>query len=713
MSSSGKPSSSASGAPPTKKARTLLSYFKPKSGTTFDMNDLDTQIISVERANNVLTTVNQTILVQARNESKEEKKTYCLTGRKDRIPIIKWQIDLKASAEKAKAHFHLDNGVSSIRRWRQEFEQILSGIRSRHPNIDRSQQWDLAVSAYIKEVKKGRPTILTEKDQNALITMMKRVRNSDGKITPLIVIALGYGIMRTSESDYEGIELSVGWARALLKSLNWTKRKVTTDRKLDLEELSSAVNEAKDLDNFMGKYHPALVMEMDETLSPWCPLDDSTYAPKGEKRIAIQGYNDKRGNTATITITRSGKLLPFQLIWSGKTSRSFPKCKWPDGFVNCFSGPSSKGNKKGTKWQNAKTIGEYLNGIVIPYVQKTRKDEAIILESDNYEQKLGALLVMDHHWSHLLPDVEQTLQSFAIVVRFIPKKATDLFSVLDVAINRPYKAHLRNQYSEMITQDIQKQMKDGISPENVKVDLRASRVKPKCGSWIISAYMNLQKDAETIISNGFKKVTKNIEAALIKVNKKDEVLAAKSPTRDEIKAEFAKNPERIWLVKDIGKCRIEKFEGSVHCYDLLDNQVCIVMTEILKSSVPLPFPNEHIESFDKAMGTFIMVEDSWLSLEVDAANTEGDECDDEDDGEYDEEPLENDVLTMLENHAVKYCICQQSEQDLHKPSSPMLECDYCGEAFHWICVRPSPDAQMPKEEDEWFCPTCVEILEKN
>ncbi len=36
----------------------------------------------------------------------------------------------------------------------------------------------------MKEVKQGRPTILTVKDQSALIAMLKNARDSDGKISP-------------------------------------------------------------------------------------------------------------------------------------------------------------------------------------------------------------------------------------------------------------------------------------------------------------------------------------------------------------------------------------------------------------------------------------------------------------------------------------------------------------------------------------------------
>ncbi|KAL0225006.1 hypothetical protein RCL1_002918 [Eukaryota sp. TZLM3-RCL] len=122
----------------------------------------------------------------------------------------------------------------------------------------------------------------------------------------------------------------------------------------------------------MKDYHPNMVIEMDETLAPWAPEVDHTYAPVGTKCVAIDGNGDRCGCTVTLTVTKSGKLLPPQIIWSGLTTRSVPSIQWPEDFVNCFSGPSSKENKNGTKWQNRKTVSVYLLGVVQPYLQEQR-----------------------------------------------------------------------------------------------------------------------------------------------------------------------------------------------------------------------------------------------------------------------------------------------------------------------------------------------------
>ncbi len=222
---------------------------------------------------------------------------------------------------------------------------------------------------------------------------------------------------------------------------------------------------------------------------------------------------------------------------------------------------------------------------------------------------------------------------------------------------------------------------------------------------IISAYKSLQKDAESMISKGFQKVSKNIESALLKVNQNEQlpsslpkhqneqsIISSKraSYSREEIQAQFQRNPDLIWLVKDIGKCVIEKFVGSVHCVELLEDQVCVRMTEIFKSA-PLPFPNEHLTSFDHSKGTYIILKDDWLSLEMEEAAIPAEKKEKEDiivldsdmedvyslddeDGS-DSDSSEKELAQMFErNVELKYCICQTAEPE-EIPSSAMVACD--------------------------------------
>ena len=57
-----------------------------------------------------------------------------------------------------------------------------------------------------------------------------------------------------------------------------------------------------------------------------------TFNPKGAKTVPIKGIDDKRQITATFTVCMTGKFLPIQLIYEGKTPRCLPRFDFPADF---------------------------------------------------------------------------------------------------------------------------------------------------------------------------------------------------------------------------------------------------------------------------------------------------------------------------------------------------------------------------------------------
>ena len=76
--------------------------------------------------------------------------------------------------------------------------------------------------------------------------------------------------------------------------------------------------------------------------------------------------------------TRTGKILPFQIIYGGKTDQSFPKVTFPAKF-------STSVNEK--HYSNTVEVIKHLQEIVIPYANEERKK---IGDADQY-----ALLIWD------------------------------------------------------------------------------------------------------------------------------------------------------------------------------------------------------------------------------------------------------------------------------------------------------------------------------
>ena len=97
-------------------------------------------------------------------------------------------------------------------------------------------------------------------------------------------------------------------------------------------------------------------------------------AEKSSKHVNRKGSTDKRGITVTLAETLSGQILPFQLIYTGKASRSLPNVEFPAGF-------SLRYNEK--HWSNKAETMARLKKIIYPYITKV-KEELGLPESRNW-----------------------------------------------------------------------------------------------------------------------------------------------------------------------------------------------------------------------------------------------------------------------------------------------------------------------------------------
>ena len=354
--------------------------------------------------------------------------------------------------------------------------------------------------------------------------MLIHLRTSGAKVNPAIVIGTATGILikagRASELIQNGgaLDLSFAWARKILTyHLGWTKRSATTDRKLTEEEKREAAKHHANLEGKMKNYHPALIFEFDETLAPYCPMDKNTYAPEGARTVQMHGKNDKRGETLTIVITRYGEVLPFAPIWTGLTERTIPKGPTPVGWINSFAGMTGKsilGNgkekKKTNKWQNRKTMKELLKGLVKPYLDFLRNDVTFVAEAQQYPCKLRGLWIGDHHWSHEDPSVLEICQSLELDMDWVSEGATDLFSALDVGVNKPVKEVIKSCFVEYCAKNVVQQLEAGQNPLQITIDTRLSVFKPLALQWMVNAYTHLCQQPH-IISNAWKQVCNNIQ----------------------------------------------------------------------------------------------------------------------------------------------------------------------------------------------------------
>lgn len=119
-------------------------------------------------------------------------------------------------------------------------------------------------------------------------------------------------------------------------------------------------------------------------------------AKRGEKSVPIKGLTDKRNITLTFVVSLSGEMLPFQIIYGGKTTASQPRgFKFPKGF--CIS-------QNPQHWSNEQETLKLIDEIVNPYVVKKRSEL-------NLNEAQKALMVWDTFKGQKTEAVERKLKS--------------------------------------------------------------------------------------------------------------------------------------------------------------------------------------------------------------------------------------------------------------------------------------------------------------
>ena len=335
----------------------------------------------------------------------------------------------------------------------------------------------------------GRPLLLGKYDDE-VAEYVHMLRLSGGILNSSILIAAAKGIIAHRNpgllKDYGGsLELGKKWAESFLIRRGYVKRKATkAARKLpqDFPELKQ---------NFLRRIQEEvkshsipleLLFNWDQTGVKLVPVSSWTMAESGSKQIPVIGLEDKREITVVLAATATGTLLPPQVIYQGKTSGCHAKVTFPEKWHITHSE---------SHWSTEKTMLEYVESIIIPYVTSTRL--AFDLPEDQ-----PALAVFDVFAAHRCASVLEMLKSNHIHQVFVPASCTGELQPLDVGINDQFKALLKQEFSRWYASEVQQALRQGIAISDIKVDLRASLIKPLHANWLMNTVSTLSDKCDTI-----------------------------------------------------------------------------------------------------------------------------------------------------------------------------------------------------------------------
>ena len=171
--------------------------------------------------------------------------------------------------------------------------------------------------------RSGLPSMLSDELTTEIKVILQNLGTAGCSISRKVVISVGNGVLQAKCPEEMGkngrkITLSVKWARGILKSLDWGKRKGTTaKREMNpalYDELTLSWNkETADL-ILRHKVPEELVLNLDQI--PLCLTSASkvTFAPHGTKKVHISNIDDKRMITGTFCVSMKGDFLQIQLI---------------------------------------------------------------------------------------------------------------------------------------------------------------------------------------------------------------------------------------------------------------------------------------------------------------------------------------------------------------------------------------------------------------
>ena len=105
---------------------------------------------------------------------------------------------------------------------------------------------------------------------------------------------------------------------------------------------------------------------------------------------------------------------------------------------------------------------QYVQNIIVPFVEQTR-------ESLGEDEDKAAVVIMDNFKGQVTPAMTELLERPHIYSCLIPPNTTDRLQAMDIAVTKPAKAFMKEQFQNWYSEQVTRQM-DGEDFENVDLE---------------------------------------------------------------------------------------------------------------------------------------------------------------------------------------------------------------------------------------------------
>lgn len=479
----------------------ILNYFRPSGDSLPEPNGS----LSRDLPPHVIRDVNEAVRAEAEKEKTKHRGPYNKYSPKLRATIGKRAsiYSIASTSRYYSKKFGTEVGESTIRSIKKDYVRCLEEARRSAPPSS------IIAITTLPTRRRGRPLLLNDLDGKVQV-YIEKVRSKGGSISSRTAIVVARALLmkydRSSLEEFGGpVSLKMSWAHSLFKRMNYVQRKATTSQpKLsgqDFDKLKEDFLNDIATTVLMEEIPAELIMNFDQTGIKIVPSATWTMEQQGSKCVTMTGLNDKRQITLVVCGTLIGDVLPFQVIYKGKTDRCHPKYNFPLDW-NITHSPKH--------WSTEETSKEYVVEVLVPYVNRMRETVG----------NSPALVIMDNFKGQVTPGVLKLLQDNDIHVCRLPPNTTDRLQPMDVSVNKPIKQFLRNKFEDWFTQKIVSQLEghdinDIDKLDIIPTDLSMRTLKHIGAEWLVETFEYIQQNPQFVV-NGF--VRSGILAALDKAS---------------------------------------------------------------------------------------------------------------------------------------------------------------------------------------------------
>jgi hypothetical protein len=168
----------------------------------------------------------------------------------------------------------------------------------------------------------------------------------------------------------------------------------------------------------------------------------STLAKKGAKDVSGAIKKCLAQITKVTAVSAVGRLLPYQLIFTGKSDKVIPTHTEgePTGILYTYTA---------THFATVRTTLLFMEEILVPAINSQRKHRiACGASTEEQEKSRWAILIWDNFSAHLDDSVTQFLKDNRIISLPLPPQCTSKYQPLDVLVNGAEKRALTDHFSE-------------------------------------------------------------------------------------------------------------------------------------------------------------------------------------------------------------------------------------------------------------------------